>query len=74
VIAAFFAASKDRDRVERLNMLARNWFNTTSRQGRIEDGLPLTEAADALRCGEKPIEPFHWRLSSQKCSGVRMAG
>ena len=74
VIAAFFSASKDRDRVERLNTLARQLVQYTSRQGRIEDGLPLTEAADALRCGEKPIEPFHWEIEFPEVFGRENGG
>ena len=74
VIAAFFSASKDRERVERLNTLARQLVQYTSRQGRIEDGLPLTEAADALRCGEKPIEPFHWEIEFPEVFGRENGG
>ena len=74
VIAAFFSASKDRERVERLNALARQLVQYTSRQGRIEDGLPLTEAADALRGGEKPIEPFHWEIEFPEVFGRENGG
>jgi len=74
VIAAFFSASKERDRIERLNALGRQLVQYTSRQGRIEDGLPLTEAADALRCGEKPIEPFHWEIEFPEVFGRENGG
>ena len=74
VIAAFFSASKDRDRVERLNTLARQLVQYTSKKGRVEDGLPLTEAADALRCGEKPIEPFHWEIEFPEVFGRENSG
>jgi len=55
-------------------MLARQLVQYTSRQGRIEDGLPLTEAADALRCGEKPIEPFHWEIEFPEVFGRENGG
>src|SRR5207245_6742426 len=74
VIAAFFAASKDRQRVERLNALARQLVKYIGKQGRIEDGLPLMEAADALRGGEKPIEPFHWEIEFPEVFGREHGG
>jgi hypothetical protein len=62
VIAASFSASKNRERVERLNALARQLVTYLSKQGRMEDVLPLNQAVDRLRSGDRPIEPFHWEI------------
>jgi hypothetical protein len=62
VMAAFFAASKDSQRAERLNTLARQLVKYIGPQGRIEDGQPLEEAIRELHTGDRPIKPFHWEI------------
>ena len=62
VIAAFFSATRDRERIEQLNALARQLVKYMSRQGRIEDVLPLEDAVNALHTGNLPIQPFHWEI------------
>ena len=74
VIAAFFSASKDRQRVERLNALARQLVKYMSKQGRIEDVLPLDEAVNELRTGDRPIEPFHWEIEFPEVFGRENGG
>ena len=74
VIAAFFSASKDRERVERLNALARQLVKYMSKQGRIEDVLPLDEAVNELRTGNLPIEPFHWEIEFPEVFGRENGG
>ena len=74
VIAAFFSASKDRERTERLNALARQLVKYIGPQRRIEDVLPLTEAVDELRGGEKSIEPFHCEIEFPEVFGHENGG
>jgi hypothetical protein len=74
VIAAFFSASKDRERVERLNSLARQLVTYLDKQGRMEDVLPLNEAVDQLRSGSRPIEPFHWEIEFPEVFGRENGG
>ena len=74
VIAAFFSASKERERVERLNSLARQLVTYLSKQGRMEDVLPLNEAVDQLRIGDRPIEPFHWEIEFPEVFGREQGG
>ncbi len=62
VIAAFFSAGKNRQRIETLNMLARQLVKYMGPQGKVEDRQPLGKAVDALCSGENPIEPFHWQI------------
>ena len=50
-----------------------NW-SIQSRQRKIEDGLPLTEAVKVLRYGEKPIEPFHWEIEFPEVFGRENGG
>jgi hypothetical protein len=74
VIAAFFAASKDRERVDQLNALARQLVTYLSKQGRMEDVMPLNQAVDALRSGSWPIEPFHWEIEFPEVFGRENGG
>ena len=74
VIAAFFSASKDRQRIEQLNALARQLVKYMSKQGRIEDVLPLEEAVNELRTGNLPIEPFHWEIEFPEVFGRENGG
>jgi hypothetical protein len=74
VIAAFFSASKDRERIERLNALARQLVKYMGKQGRIEDGQPLDEAVNKLRTGGRPIEPFHWEIEFPEVFGRENSG
>jgi hypothetical protein len=74
VIAAFFSANKDSQRVERLNALARQLVTYIGPQGRIEDGQPLDEAVHALRTGDRPIEPFHWEMEFPEVFGREHGG
>ena len=62
VIAAFFLADKDRERVSKLKDLARQLVKYVGPQGKIEDRTPLTEAITSLYCGDHPIHPFHWQI------------
>jgi hypothetical protein len=74
VIAAFFSASKDRQRIDRLNVLARQLVKFMSKQGQIEDALPLMAAAEELRRGARPIEPFHWEFEFPEVFGRENGG
>jgi hypothetical protein len=74
VIAAFFSASKDRQRIERLNALARQLVKYMSKQGRIEDVLPLDEAVNELHTGNLPIELFHWEIEFPEVFGRESSG
>ncbi len=62
VIAAFFSAAKDRERVARLDTLARQLVQYLGPQRRIEDRQPLTEAVASLHGGDHPLQPFHWHI------------
>ena len=62
VIAAYFSAGKDRERVAKLDTLARQLVQYLGPQGRIEDRQPLTEAVASLHGGDHPIQPFHWQI------------
>ena len=62
VIAAYFSAGKDRERVAKLDTLARQLVKYLGPQGRIEDRQPLTEAVASLHSGDHPIQPFHWQI------------
>ena len=61
VVAAFFAAEKDKERQKRQQELLNevsSWFS----QKKIEQLLALRHTADALRKGDRPFFPFHWSL------------
>ena len=62
VIAAYFSAGKDRERVAKLDTLARQLVQYLGPQRRIEDRQPLTEAVASLHGGGNPIQPFHWQI------------
>ena len=62
VIAAYFSAGKDRERVAKLDTLARQLVKYLGPQGRIEDRQPLTEAVASLHGGDHPLQPFHWQI------------
>jgi hypothetical protein len=62
VIAAYFSAGKDRERVAKLDTLARQLVQYLGPQRRIEDRQPLTEAVASLHGGDHPIQPFHWQI------------
>ena len=74
VIAAFFSASRDRERIEQLNALARQLVKYMSKQGEIEDILPLEEAVNELHTGNLPIEPFHWEIEFPEVFGRENGG
>src|SRR5258706_202823 len=44
------------------------------KQGRIEDVLPLEDAANELRAGDRPIEPFHWEIEFPEVFGCENRG
>jgi hypothetical protein len=62
VIAAYFSAGKDRERVAKLDTLARQLVQYLGPQRRIEDRQPLTEAVALLHGGDHPLQPFHWQI------------
>ena len=62
VIAAYFSAGKDRERVAKLDTLARQLVQYLGPQRRIEDRQPLTEAVASLHGGDHPLQPFHWQI------------
>jgi hypothetical protein len=62
VIAAYFSASKDRERVAKLETLARQLVQYLGPQGKIEDRQPLTAAVALLHGGSHPLQPFHWQI------------
>ena len=62
VIAAYFSASKDKEREKRLNELARQMVKYVGPHGRIEDRQPLAEAEASLHGSNRPIQPFHWQI------------
>ncbi len=62
IIAAYFSASKDRERVAKLDTLSRQLVKYLGPQGRIEDRQPLTESVASLRSGDHPLQPFHWQI------------
>ena len=74
VIAAFFSASRDRERIEQLNALARQLVKYMSKQEGIEDILPLEEAVNELHTGNLPIEPFHWEIEFPEVFGRENGG
>jgi len=62
VIAAYFSASKDKDRKKTLHELGRQLVKYIGPQGKVEDRQPLTEAVAALHGGNILITPFHWHI------------
>ncbi len=62
VIAAFFSAGKDRERVAKLDTLARQLVKYLGPQSRLEDRQPLKEAVASLHSGDHPLQPFHWQI------------
>ena len=62
VIAAYFSAGKDRERVAKLDTLARQLVQYLGPQRRIEDRQPLTAAVASLHGGDHPLQPFHWQI------------
>ena len=62
VIAAYFSAGKDRERVAKLDTLARQLVQYVGPQRRIEDRQPLTAAVASLHGGDHPLQPFHWQI------------
>jgi hypothetical protein len=62
VIAAFFSASKDKDRKKKLDELGRQLVKYIGPQGKSEDRQPLTQAVAALNGGNYPLIPFHWPI------------
>jgi len=74
VISAFFSASKDRERAEQLNALARQLVTYFSKQVWTEDVLTLNEAVDQLRSGDRPVEPFHWEIEFPEVFGRENGG
>lgn len=62
VIAAYFSADKDKARLVRLDVLAKQLVKYISSQESIEDRQPLTEAVASLHGGDHPLQPFHWQI------------
>ena len=62
VIATYFSAGKDRERVAKLDTLARQLVQYLGPQRRIEDRQPLAEAVASLHSGDHPLQPFHWQI------------
>jgi hypothetical protein len=62
VIAAFFSAEKDRERVANLGTLSRQLVLYLAPQSRIEDRQPLAAAVASLINGDHPLQPFHWQI------------
>ncbi len=62
VIAAYFSAGKDRERVVKLDTLARQLVQYLGPQRRIEDRQPLTAAVASLHVSDHPLHPFHWQI------------
>jgi hypothetical protein len=62
VVAAFFSASKDRDRLARLDELSKQLVQYLGPKGQIGDRQPLKQAQKSLQQGEHPIQPFHWEI------------
>jgi hypothetical protein len=74
VVAAFFAASKDRARKDArddlLGKLAAWWPEPWKQELRN----PLDRAEAALRSGKQPIRPFHWEIEFPEVFGRQAAG
>jgi hypothetical protein len=62
VVAAFFSASKDRDRLARLDELSKQLVQYLGPKGQIGDRQPLKQAVAELHSGPHPIQPFHWEI------------
>lgn len=52
IIAAYFSAAKDRERLAKLDTLGRQLVKYLGSQGRIEDRQPLKEAVALLHSGD----------------------
>lgn len=62
VIAAFFAAGKDKQREQKLDELADQVNQYLGSQGKMERRVALASAVQKLRSGKSPITPFHWQV------------
>jgi len=62
VISAYFSADKDRQRVERLNELARTLVDYFAAESKIAHQQILIEAVMHLRKCRNPVKPFHWEI------------
>ena len=70
VIAAFFAADKDKQRVQNRD----EYLALLSAFLRGDMTLRPTKQEAALRTGEHPIEPFHWEIEFPEVFGQKEAG
>jgi hypothetical protein len=73
VVAAFFAADKDRQREQKRGELA-GYLESYLGRMKVEDREPIARAVSELRGGDRPIPAFHWHIEFPEVFSVNAEG